>query len=131
MFSPQRALALSPQQRQEIVQLRRLFLSKMNAIMQQRREINQSLAVCGNAIRPNSQRLLPTCSVSCRIVPPVAAVRMRLRGTDLSTTPCSSEMCCCIHLQYAMPTPSFSRATAIQQLRTHESIERLRLNLKV
>ena len=29
-----------------------------------------------------------------------------------------------------MPAPSFSRATAIQGMRTHESIERLRYNLK-
>lgn len=41
----QRALRLSQQQRTEIVQLRRLFLSKMNGIAQQRQEIHQSLAV--------------------------------------------------------------------------------------
>lgn len=29
-----------------------------------------------------------------------------------------------------MPAPSFSRATAIQSLRTHEGIERLRFNLE-
>lgn len=29
-----------------------------------------------------------------------------------------------------MPAPSFSRATAIQALRTHENIEQLRGNLK-
>ena len=41
----QRTLGLRQQQRSEIVQLRRLFLSKMNSIVQQRREIHQSLAV--------------------------------------------------------------------------------------
>lgn len=44
-FLLQRALGLSQQQRQEIVQLRRLFLSKMNSIVQQRCEIHQTLAV--------------------------------------------------------------------------------------
>jgi hypothetical protein len=42
----QRALRLSQQQRAEIVQLRRIFLNKMNAIAQQRHDIHQSLAVC-------------------------------------------------------------------------------------
>ena len=36
----------------------------------------------------------------------------------------------CRRLQGAMPSPSFSRTTAIQSLRTHESMERLRANLK-
>jgi hypothetical protein len=33
-------------------------------------------------------------------------------------------------VQLAMPQPSFSRATAIQSLRTHEGIESLRSNLR-
>lgn len=41
----QRALHLSQQQRTEFVQLRRLFLSKMQGIAQQRQDIHQSLAV--------------------------------------------------------------------------------------
>lgn len=55
-YALQRALRLSQQQRTEIVQLRRLFLSKMNGIAQQRQEIHQCLAV--RALLP---AMLPTC----------------------------------------------------------------------
>ena len=41
----QRSLQLSMAQRSEIVQLRRLFLSKINNISQRRREIHQTLLV--------------------------------------------------------------------------------------
>ena len=41
----QRSLRLSMAQRTEIIQLRRLFLSKMHGITQQRREIHQTMMV--------------------------------------------------------------------------------------
>ena len=43
---------------------------------------------------------------------------------------CLKLSCRHVALQLAMPQPSFSRATAIQSLRTHESIESLRSNLR-
>jgi len=53
----QRSLQLSQEQRTEIVQLRRLFLTKLSGISQQRREIHQSLMVWCSSTTP-SERLL-------------------------------------------------------------------------
>ncbi len=49
----QRSLGLTPQQRQEIVQLRRLFITKMDTIVQQRRHIHQSLLVGSPSPHPS------------------------------------------------------------------------------
>lgn len=52
----QRSLQLSQEQRTEIVQLRRLFLTKLSGISLQRREIHQSLVVRRSSTIP-SERL--------------------------------------------------------------------------
>ena len=41
----QRSLLLSPEQRAELIQLRRLFISKLSSIIDQRKEIHALLSV--------------------------------------------------------------------------------------